>query len=197
MITKRLFAAIDLPSSIQDSLGKIDPQVRGVSWSDPEQLHLTLGFFGQVAESAEGVLRERLAAIRFGAFALPIQGIGTFPGKGPPKIIWIGVGGGHPHLFQVHKRVQEAALAAGIEPDLRPWHPHITLARCHDVPMPPVRKFLDRSADFDAGMFRVEAFHLYSSKLSSAGSVYTRELTVANRASEARSADDTRSSLPS
>ena len=175
---KRLFVAIDLPESIRNSLGELDPKIRGVRWSDTEQMHLTLGFFGYVSEEAESILRERLAAIRFGAFALPVQNIGSFPRKGPPKIIWIGVGSAHPHLFQVHKRVQEAAITAGIEPDLRPWHPHVTLARCRDVQLQPIRKFLGRCADYDAGMFRVEAFHLYSSKLTPAGSVYTRELSV-------------------
>jgi len=50
------------------------------------------------------------------------------PQKARRKFIWIGVGKAHPHLFQIHKRVQEAALAVGIEPELRPWHPHITIA---------------------------------------------------------------------
>ncbi len=95
-----------------------------------------------------------------------------------PKIIWIGVGKAHPHLFQIHKRVQEAALAAGLEPELKPWHPHITIARCRDVSAQSLRKFLQSNAGFDAGMIRVEDFHLYSSKLTPAGPIHTRELTV-------------------
>src|SRR4029077_7138954 len=114
--------------------------------------HLTLGFFGDVAEAAEQVLRDKLSEIQFQAFFLPITGVGTFPPKGAPKIIWIGVGKGHPHLFQIHKRVQEAALAAGIEPELRPWHPHITLARCREVSPEMVKKFLRENSEFDAGM---------------------------------------------
>jgi 2'-5' RNA ligase len=81
-------------------------------------------------------------------------------------------------LFQIHKRVQEAALAAGIEPELRPWHPHITIARCRNVAPQSLRSFLRLNADFDAGMIRVEAFHLYSSKLTAAGPIHTRELTI-------------------
>jgi RNA 2',3'-cyclic 3'-phosphodiesterase len=81
-------------------------------------------------------------------------------------------------LFQIHKRVQEAALAAGLEPELRPWHPHITIARCRDVPVQSLRKFLKTNAEFDAGMIHVEAFHLYSSKLTPGGPIHTRELTV-------------------
>lgn len=175
---KRLFVAIDLPDSTKDFLVDLDPKIRGVRWTDASQMHLTLAFFGDVPEDVGLVLREKLSAIVFGAFFLPITGVGTFPPKGPPKIIWIGVGRGHPHLFQVHKRVQEAALAAGIEPELRPWHPHITIARCRDVAPQSIRKFLQSNADFDAGMIRAEAFHLYSSKLTPAGPIHARELTI-------------------
>jgi 2'-5' RNA ligase len=74
--------------------------------------------------------------------------------------------------------VQEAALAVGIEPELRPWHPHVTIARCRDVSAQTLRKFLQSNAAFDAGMIRVDAFYLYSSKLTPAGPNHTRELTV-------------------
>jgi RNA 2',3'-cyclic 3'-phosphodiesterase len=174
--SKRLFVAIDLPSSIRELLVELDPKLRDVRWVQAEQMHLTLGFFGNVTEDVDLRLREKLNVIRFGAFFLPIAGIGTFPPKDPPKIIWIGVGAGHPHLFQVYKRVQEAALAAGLEPELRPWHPHITLARCHSAAN--ARPFLKKVPDFNAGMIRVDAFHLYSSKLTPAGSIHTRELSV-------------------
>jgi 2'-5' RNA ligase len=175
---KRLFVAIDLPESTKRLLVDLDPKIRGVRWLDAEQMHLTLGFFGTVPEDVDLKLRDKLSAIEFGAFFLPIIGIGTFPSKGPPKIVWIGVGKAHPHLFQVHKRVQEAALAVGIDLELRPWHPHVTIARCQDVAPQSIRKFLQSNADLDAGMLRVEAFHLYSSKLTPAGPIHTRELTI-------------------
>ena len=175
---KRLFVAIDLPESKRQSLGNLDPHIPGVRWIDPAQMHLTLAFFGDVADNFDLALRERLRAIEFGAFFLPVVGVGTFPAKGAPKIIWIGVGRAHPHLFQIHKRVHEAALAAGLEPELRPWHPHITIARCRDVAPQSLRNFLKVNADFDAGMIRVDAFHFYSSRLTTAGPIHTRELTV-------------------
>jgi 2'-5' RNA ligase len=176
--TKRLFVAIDLAESTRQLLTDLDPHIRGVRWTDPAQMHLTLGFFSDVSDETNLALREKLGAIEFGAFFLPVVGVGTFSAKGPPKIIWIGVGKAHPHLFQIHKRVQEAALAAGLEPELRPWHPHITIARCKDVSAQSLRKFLQANADFDAGMIHVDAFHLYSSKLTPAGPIHTRERSV-------------------
>ena len=175
---KRLFVAIDLPDSTRQLLAGLDPHIRGVRWTDSAQMHLTLGFFDAVPDDADSVLRERLSAIEFGAFFLPVRGVGTFPAKGAPKIIWLGVGRAHPHLFQIHKRVQESALAAGLEPELRPWHPHITIARCRDVSTQSLRKFLQANAELDAGMIRVDAFHLYSSELTPAGLIHTREISV-------------------
>ena len=177
-MSKRLFVAIDLPESTRQSLANLDPCIPGVRWTEPDQMHLTLGFFGDVPEDVELKLREKLIGVEFGAFFLPVNGVGAFSSKGALKIIWIGVGKAHPHLFQIHKRVQEAALAVGIDPELRPWHPHITMARCRDVSAQTLRKFLQLNTEFDTGMIRVDAFYLYSSKLTPAGPIHTRELTV-------------------
>jgi 2'-5' RNA ligase len=174
--TKRLFVSIELPEPITKSFAELDPQLRGVRWLEPRQMHLTLAFLGTVDREIQEALSEKLRAISWKSFFLPLVGLGTFPSKGWPKIIWIGVGSGHPHLFQLHKRVQEALLAVGIEPDLRSFHPHVTLARCRDVSPETIRPFLKSHADFDAGMIHVESFCLNSSELTPAGSVYTAEL---------------------
>jgi len=92
MAGKRLFVAIELPESTKRLLVDLDPQIYGVRWLDAAQMHLTLGFFCVVPEDVALKLREKLSAIVFGAFFLPIVSVGTFPPKDPPKIIWIGVG---------------------------------------------------------------------------------------------------------
>ena len=178
MTAKRLFVAIDPSAGIKRLLVELDPAMPGMRWARSQQMHLTLGFFPHVAAPAEEKLRAHLSAIKFGSFVLPVQELGAFLAKGSPKVIWVGLGTGHPHLFQIHQRVQEAAIAAGLEPDLRPWHPHITLARCRGLSPQAARQFLTTNAEADAGMFRVENFSLYSSQLTSAGSIYTQELSV-------------------
>ena len=181
MNAKRLFVSIELPSSVTATLAGLDPHLPGVRWLQPPQMHLTLAFLGNVSREIQETLSEKLQAISWRSFFLPLVGFGTFPGKGWPKIIWIGVGTGHPHLFQLHKRVQEALLATGLEPDLRSFHPHVTLARCRDVSPQTIRPFLKSHSDFDAGMIHVESFQLNSSELTPAGSVYTPELVVPSR----------------
>jgi 2'-5' RNA ligase len=178
MRDKRLFIAIDMPESVTGLLAEMNPHLHGVRWLRADQIHLTVSFLGNVGPIAEETLREKLAAIRFTAFFTPVVGIGTFPAKGKPNVIWAGVGSGHPQLFHIYKKVQEAALGAGLEPDLRTWHPHITFARCRDVAPHVLRPFLKEQSDFDAGMIRVESFVLYSSIPGPLGSAYTRELEV-------------------
>jgi 2'-5' RNA ligase len=175
MISKRLFVSIELPGSVTGRLAELDPHLRGLRWLEPRQMHLTLAFLGNVTPETQDALSEKLREISWKAFFLPLVGLGTFPGKGWPKILWIGVGNGHPHLFQLHKRVQEALLAVALEPDLRSFHPHVTLARCRDVSPQTIRPFLKSHAAFDAGLIHVEAFQLTSSELTPAGSVYTPE----------------------
>ncbi|MEO5717859.1 MAG: RNA 2',3'-cyclic phosphodiesterase [Chthoniobacterales bacterium] len=178
MQAQRLFVSLELPASVARRLVRLNPCLPGVRWSALEQIHLTLAFLGQVATEVEEKLRTQLRAIQFARFFLPLQGLGTFPEKGRPKVVWLGVGRGHPHLFQLHKRVTDAAFSAGLEPDLRPWHPHFTLARCPEVARQTIAPFLRSTADYDAGLVPIDAFQLKSSRLTPAGSIYQTELNV-------------------
>ena len=181
MQAKRLFVSLELPASVAEALVRLNPQLPGVRWVAAEQVHLTLAFLGNVAAEAEEKLRTQLLAIQFSRFFLPLSGLGTFPAKGRPKVIWLGVGHGHPHLFQLHKRVTDAALAAGIEPDLRPWHPHFTLARCQEVSPQTIGPFLRAHADFDAGLVPIDSFQLKSSLLTAGRINLPTELSVSAR----------------
>ena len=178
MSAQRLFIAIDLPDQIAESLAKLDPHYRGLIFSSRQQIHLTLAFFAAVESPTADLLKEKLAVISFRAFFLPVLGLGTFSKKGVPHILWIGVGHAHPHLFQLYKRVNEAALACNLPMEERAWTPHFTIARARGISPALMNSFLKKYRDYDAGLIHVEEFHLYSSKLNSAGPIHTLELSV-------------------
>lgn len=177
----RLFIAIDLPDELAERLIALDPHQRGLVFATPNQIHLTLAFFARVDPAATEALKEKLATVAFRAFFLTVSGLGTFSKNGRPHILWVGVGRAHPHLFQVHKRVNEAALACNLPIEERAWTPHFTIARPRDISKEVMRSFLRKHADYQAGVLRVEEFHLYESHLSAAGSIHTRLLTVRAR----------------
>src|SRR5438270_9182002 len=178
MTVQRLFVAIDLPDNIAESLVAIDPHYRGLIFSASSQIHLTLAFFAVVDPATADLFKEKLAAISFRAFFLPLMGLGTFSKNRMPHVLWIGVGQAHPHLFQLHKRVNEAALACNLPIEERAWTPHFTIARARGVSKELMRSFLKKHDQFDAGMFRVDAFHLYQSQLTAAGAIHQRLLTI-------------------
>ena len=181
MSAQRLFVAIDLPDPIAESVAALDPHYRGLVFSSPRQIHLTFAFFAGVESLTANLLKEKLAAISFRAFFLPAIGLGAFSKNRMSRILWLGVGHGHPHLFQLHKRVNEAALACNLPIEERAWTPHFTIARGRGISSALMQSFLKKHRDYDAGMMHVEEFHLYQSTLTPAGPMHRRELTIAAR----------------
>lgn len=174
-MAKRLFIALELPENCRNRLAGMATHIRGVRWLTADQLHLTLAFLGDVAAEAEVRLREKLGEVRMSPFLLPIEGIGTFGGP-RPSVIWAGVGPGHPHLFALHKRVHDALFAAHFDPQLRSFHPHITLARLKDVSAPTLHPFLKRHESAEFALVEITTFALVSSKPGPEGSIYTVEM---------------------
>lgn len=171
----RLFTAIDIPDSLRRDLSPLlQESLPGVRWTAPESLHLTLRFIGESDCQAFAGLREALQELRFPAFPLRPQGLGVFPSLMRPRIIWLGLQAEAP-LFDLQKGIEAALQAAGLEPETKPFVPHLTLGRCKFPAPREVGAFLAKHRDFSAERFEVGEFHLYSSHQSPKGSVYRRE----------------------
>jgi 2'-5' RNA ligase len=171
--TERLFIALTLPPAVRDALAQRAQPLSGVTWTRPEQLHVTLRFLGDVPTDVIDRMTTRLGTIRVAPFILPVEGIGTFPPNRPPRILWIGTGSGHPRLFQLRQRVDDTLIATGLQLDVRTFHPHITLARCTEESSAAVAHWAHAHRDAVAPPFSVEAFDLYSSELHPGGAVHT------------------------
>lgn len=174
--SKRLFVGLELPASCKSTLLSLDPRLPGLRWLPEEQFHLTLSFLGDVDALAEDQLRDALREVRVPPFFLPLYGVGVFNIRGQPSVVWVGVGKGHPHLFTLHRRIQDAVLRAGLEPDLKPFHPHITIGRSKGISSQALQPFIRRNAEAEFGLFEVTGFALYSSVLSPAGAIHHLEM---------------------
>ena len=174
-MTKRLFVGLEIPESSRATLAELDTGIAGMRWLPPSNYHLTLSFLGQVNQEHEDDLRDALADVKVSPFFLPIIGLDTFGGA-KPSVLWAGVGTAHPHLFALHKQVQDAVLRAGLEPELKSFHPHITVARARDLKRAALEPFLRRHKETEFGLWRVNGLTLFSSRVSPEGSSYTAEL---------------------
>lgn len=172
MSTQRLFIAVPLVEPIRHALTALMSPLHDVRWTRDEQLHLTLRFLGDTAEERIDPLVTQLARIRVQPFLLPLEGVGAFPPNAPPRVIWAGIGSGHPRLHQLRQKIDDTLIAAGLDADLRRFHPHVTLARCGEHAGSTVLQWLRARRDFAGPSFRVEAFELFSSELQPNGAVH-------------------------
>lgn len=169
----RLFVAIELDEPFRDHLIKIQdllrPTLPNVSFTKPENLHLTLKFIGEMEEPKIPALCNALSVIkREGPFSLRYLGLDFLPERGPIRIIAAAVDGTE-KLLALQNRIEEACATENIPRENRRFHSHITLAR-HRGGLPRSKK--PPAAQIDAVMI-VKEFVLVQSRLSNRGSEYT------------------------
>lgn len=170
----RLFLAIDLDEKAIQQLQSISLGVPGARWAQPDQLHLTLRFIGEIDDGVAEELADALSGIDADPFSLSIAGIGHFPTRGEPKIIWAGVDDNEA-LKSLRHKINRIVADIGLPAETRKWSPHITLARLHDTPSERVGRYIVEHNLLRCEPFNVEQFHLYSSQLLPKGAVYTKE----------------------
>lgn len=182
-VCKRLFVGIPIPKAICDALCSIDlpqPSFRPVA---SRNMHLTLKFIGEISPAFTANIVAALRPIVFPPFSLTVQGVGTFPARGTPRIVWAGIQPDNPPLFQLQQQVEEALCQIGIAPENRRYIPHITLARCRNVSSNQVKILTQQHQDFALPSFSTECFILYRSEYqrqsSSQGNLYIAEETFA------------------
>lgn len=127
----RLFIGIGLPPTLSESLTRAahtliapEPQSR-VTWTRPENLHLTLSFLGQVDPARLNSIEQALATIRTNALHLHLDGVGTFPNAG---ILYAQIKPSTA-LLNLAEQVFRSLEDCGFPREQRPYTPHITLAR--------------------------------------------------------------------
>jgi 2'-5' RNA ligase len=168
----RLFVALDLPQEIKDKLFLLkDVNLNGAHWTSSEQWHLTLHFIGETEDDT--AIQAALSTTSARSFSLKLEGIGTFPPKGQPRVLWVGINSPE-SLKKLYQQVGEALKLTGFQAESRPYHPHITLARFkQNVPSSAAMDgYQDKHNKFITNSFIVDHFSLYESKLERTGAIY-------------------------
>ena len=169
----RLFVALALPDGVAQSLMLIQGGVPGARWQAREQLHLTLRFVGEVDGRDASALEDALAGILAPGFELQLHGVGQFGGK-QTHALWAGVRKNE-LLDHLQRKVDNAIRRVGQPQDAHKFMPHVTLARLRGAETGKVLEWLTYNALYTSAEFTVQAFQLYSSKLTQDGSIYRVE----------------------
>jgi len=185
----RLFVALDIDPTIRERIARFLEGVREFApharWVSAESLHITLKFIGEQPDQKLDSIKTALAGIHSLPTDLNFRGYGFFPTARSARVFWIGVDADE-RLAQLASLVEQALEPFGIKREAHGFSPHLTLARGksaapqprHDVR--PNRNFQHLQEKLDAlptpefGTMTAREFFLYQSKLSPAGSQYTK-----------------------
>ena len=151
METLRLFVALPVPAAVKEGIREIQRHLRGmlpgatIGWTRPEQIHLTLRFLGRVPMDQLDLVNTAVknACVDISSFEMTAAGVGVFPGKHKPRIIWLGVQERSGALASLHERISSGTAGFGQAPDDRAFSPHLTIGRIKQVRSADARKLRD------------------------------------------------------
>lgn len=101
-----------------------------VRWVQPDKMHLTLRFFGNISSEQRRNISAQLGPIATKTALIPFAfgSLGAFPNLKRPNVIWAGIVLSDA-LLRLQSQVEKVTQRAGIRPDAKPFSPHITLGR--------------------------------------------------------------------
>ena len=186
----RSFLAIELPKPILRKIEEVQGDLKSthadVRWVNPEKIHLTLKFFGNIEElridpifkSIEEPARNTLP------FSIKVSGVGAFPHLKNPRVIWMGLVDGREVLILFQKQIETQLEKIGFQPEDRPFQPHLTLGRMKSSRgKEELAVRMEKHKEEEFGDFQVERLILFKSDLRPTGPIYTplREIKLGGR----------------
>lgn len=185
----RTFIAIDFPTNTLNQLGLIidffKQQTTGLAlkWVNKSNLHLTINFLGEIDKDVllltKKSLSQALADVQ--SFTFQISGLGMFPNKNQPRVIWLGVNDTKP-LIEIHRKINRNLQNHGISSDFRPFSPHLTIARVRQNAGKEIGErignILSNYQVDPLDEIKIDQVHLYKSVLNPTGPVYSILHTV-------------------
>jgi 2'-5' RNA ligase len=175
----RVFIAVDVPGAFQGKLGSVVESLRHLPgearWVSAPHLHFTLRFLGDISVSQLPGVGDTLREVagRHRAFPLTVAGLGLFPERGAPSVVWLGVREGRAELVALQADLEVALERLGFAKEERPFAPHVTLARLRGAPPEPWRAATVAFGDRPVLSFAVTEVRVMKSELTRRGPIYS------------------------
>lgn len=176
-----MFCAFELPEPLRLRIQEHSERVReavpaaAASWSRPENIHLTVKFFGNVDQAEVPVISAAAAKVvtEFSAIQIAVGETGVFPRPSRPQVLWIGVHDPSHALAKLHGRLEDEFAGAGFPKEDRAFHPHLTIARIRQAHNASRLAQTHLATEFSKREITLSELILFRSELSSKGSRYT------------------------
>jgi 2'-5' RNA ligase len=186
----RLFVGVELDERVRlacaEAARELDDRLRRarsrltVRWLPEHNLHITSWFFGEVSDARAAEIADLLRVDwEIQRFELAITGVGVFPRSGPIRIVWVGVGAGAERMGAIYDELTARLEPLGLEPEPRPYHPHVTIGRARETAGSARRaRTVLEGADLRPETCEITHITLFQSRLSPKGARYEPLLRV-------------------
>jgi 2'-5' RNA ligase len=168
----RAFIALELDAALHERLARLieelRPKLPGLRFGPVGNAHLTMRFLGPASPGALARIASELAPLASACppAGVPVTGLGTFPPRGAPRVLWLGLDL-PASMRTLQAACERAARAAGFDAEARAYRPHLTLGRWRErVPRPEL-------PDVDPAATRIERLIVFRSDLKPTGAVHT------------------------
>jgi RNA 2',3'-cyclic 3'-phosphodiesterase len=180
----RFFIAVLIPVQIKSEMAAVQAELQtklpkgSVTWTKPEQLHVTLRFLGKVAVDQVSTLKAQVAsALKCSApFELCAERVGAFPDTRFPRVLWVGLNDTEGKLTQIHTLVEGAVRQFSPQEGHERFYAHATLGRVKHLGARDKKSLCDllsRLSQRSFGKWCVNEVELMRSELSSQGALHT------------------------
>ena len=174
----RLFVALKISREVRENLASLIRDLHTADshpkWVNPDNLHVTLKFIGEVAPERVIEISDALAVVRTQQQVIAkFHGIGFFPDARRPSVVWVGI---QPSdiLSTLAAEVNRVLLPVGIPREEKAFVPHLTIARFKETRMSAgLRDEIEKRKSREFGTLAANEFHLIESKLKSSRAEYT------------------------
>jgi len=181
----RAFIAIEISDQIKDILARLESHLKyagaDVKWVNPEIIHLTLKFLGEITDSKCEAVKSALDVIakRAKPFVMTVKDVGTFPNSARPRVIWAGLGNGAFETAELAGQIEDSLSKIGFPIEDRPFSPHLTIGRVRSsLNMEKLKdKIFSASLEVQSGSavsHKVTSIILFQSALTPHGPIYTK-----------------------
>ena len=180
----RTFIAIDFDNPtiierVKDLQRKIQESEAVIKPVEPQNLHITLWFLGELEQSRLDTVIREVKEIQFRAFKVDVKGVGYFPGGMRVNVIWLGVEDPEEGFNRILSQLLERLRRHGFRYDARGFTPHLTIGRVKRVKdKQRLLQTLQELKEIDVGEQLIESLKVKKSTLTPRGPIYDDLLVV-------------------
>ena len=179
----RVFIAIEIDEKIRKALADLQDELQGkadikrsdAKWVNPENIHLTLKFLGEIKDEQVVDVCNITGdvASRHKSFELDVESVGHFGGRSA-RILWVGTGQNRDKLLQLQQDLEQQLDLAGWPRETRKFSGHLTLCRIRNARAGVKLAQLAREYEnFKLGTMPADSISVYQSQLTPKGPIYT------------------------